>query len=226
MKNRNALFTIFVAGMVFLAACSPQTTATPEVMMDKPTEAMLEKPTDIMMEKTEAPMMDETKPAGMQENETKTSEDTMMKEVPAWFSVPLTDVNSGSEYNITDYNGKVVLVETLAMWCSNCKKQQGEVSKLKQELGDKVTYIGFDIDPNENMENLKEYTASNNFDWVYSVVPAEVSSELAALYGNQFLNPPSTPMLIIDSEGEVHPLPFGIKSAEQLKEFLAPFLGM
>ena len=51
MKNRNALFTIFVAGMVFLAACSPQTTATPEVMMDKPTEAMLEKPTDIMMEK-------------------------------------------------------------------------------------------------------------------------------------------------------------------------------
>jgi thiol-disulfide isomerase/thioredoxin len=135
-------------------------------------------------------------------------------------------VNSGSEYNITDYHGKVVLVETLAMWCSNCKKQQGEVSKLKQELGDKVTYVGFDIDPNENMENLKEYTASNNFDWIYSVVPAEVSSELAALYGNQFLNPPSTPMLIIDSEGEVHPLPFGIKSAEQLKEFLAPFLGM
>ncbi len=226
MKNRNALFTIFVAGMVFLAACSPQTTATPEVMMDKPTEAMLEKPTDIMMEKTEAPMMDETKPAGMLEVETKTSDDTMMKVVPAWFSVPLTDVNSGSEYNITDYHGKVVLVETLAMWCSNCKKQQGEVSKLKQDLGDKVTYVGFDIDPNENMENLKEYTASNNFDWVYSVVPAEVSNELAALYGNQFLNPPSTPMLIIDSEGEVHPLPFGIKSAEQLKEFLAPFLGM
>jgi thiol-disulfide isomerase/thioredoxin len=226
MKNRNALFTLFVAGLVFLAACSPPTTVTPEVMMDKPTEAMLEKPTDIMMKKTEASMMDETKPAGMQEVETKTNDDTRMKEVPAWFSVPLTDVNSGSEYNITDYHGKVVLVETLAMWCSNCKKQQGEVSKLKQELGDKVIYIGFDIDPNENMENLKEYTASNYFDWVYSVVPAEVSSELAVLYGNQFLNPPSTPMLIIDSEGEVHPLPFGIKGAEQLKEFLAPFLGM
>lgn len=234
MKNRNALFTIFVAGMVILVACSPQTTTTPDVMMDKPTEDMMEKPTDEMMEEptdemmeiSAVPMMDETKPAGKQEVETETSDDTMMKEVPAWYSVPLIDVNSESEYMIKDYHGKVVLVETLAMWCSNCKKQQGEVLKLKQELGDKVIYIGFDIDPNENMEKLKEYTASNNFDWVYSVVPSEVSNELAALYGNQFLNPPSTPMLIIDSEGEVHPLSFGIKSTEQLKEFLAPFLGM
>jgi thiol-disulfide isomerase/thioredoxin len=234
MKNRNALFTIFVAGIVFLAACSPQTTATPEIMMDKPTEAMLEKPTGIMMEKTEAPMMDETeapmmdetKPVGMQEAESTTSAETMMKDAPAWFSIPLTDVNTGSQFSISDFKGKVVLFEAMAVWCSNCKSQQGEVLKLKQELGDKVVYVGVDIDPNEDMDKLKVFITANNFDWVYSVAPTELSSELATLYGNQFLNPPSTPMLIIDSKGEVHLLPFGIKSAEQLKEFVTPFLGM
>jgi thiol-disulfide isomerase/thioredoxin len=221
MKNLKSIVPVILAAAIFLAACSPQPAATPEAVMEKPAEVMEEKPAEEMMEKPTEEMMSETKSEDIADGE-----EAMMKESPAWFSVPLTDVNSGSEYSIKDYHGKVVLVEALAMWCSNCKKQQGEVSKLKQELGDKVVYIGFDIDPNENMDNLKDYTASNNFDWVYSVVPAEVSNELAALYGNQFLNPPSTPMLIIDSEGEVHPLPFGIKSAEQLKEFLAPFLGM
>ncbi|MEW6406378.1 MAG: hypothetical protein AB1649_31730, partial [Chloroflexota bacterium] len=56
------------------------------------------------------------------------------------------------------------------------------------------------------------------------VAPADVSRDLASLYGNQFLNPPSTPMLAIDRHGVVHPLPFGIKSAEELQQFIQPFL--
>ena len=135
MKNKNALSTILVAAIVLLAACSPQTKTTPEIMMDKPTEDMMEKPTDIMMEKTEVPMMnetevpmmEETKPAGMQETETKTGAETMMKDIPAWFSVPLTDVNTGSQFSISDFKGKVVLVEAMAVWCSTCISQQGEV---------------------------------------------------------------------------------------------------
>jgi hypothetical protein len=51
-----------------------------------------------------------------------------------------------------------------------------------------------------------------------------VAREIAALYGDQFLNPPSTPMLIIDRRGQVHPLPFGIKSAADLRQALEPFL--
>jgi thiol-disulfide isomerase/thioredoxin len=224
MKKLKVGLPIIVTAMVFLSACSPAVTATPEVMMDKPTEEMMDKPTEAMMEKTAEPMMDETKPADV--SVPLTPDDTMMENMPTWFSAKLTDVNTGNEFSISDYKGQVVVVETLAMWCSNCKKQQGEVLKLKQELGDHVVFVGLDIDPNENMEKLKEYTTANGFDWVYSVASAEISNELASLYGNQFLNPPSTPMLIIDAKGEVHTLPFGIKSAEQLKEFVTPFLEM
>jgi hypothetical protein len=51
-----------------------------------------------------------------------------------------------------------------------------------------------------------------------------VAREIGQLYGDQFLNPPSTPMLIVDRHGEVHLLPFGRKSADDLQEALAPFL--
>ena len=54
--------------------------------------------------------------------------------------------------------------------------------------------------------------------------PRELSLQLSQLYGDQFLNPPSTPMLIVDRQGAVHPLPFGIKDAATLKAALEPFL--
>ena len=72
--------------------------------------------------------------------------------------------------------------------------------------------------------NCKRYAAQHGFDWAYAVAPREVAREISRLYGAQFLNPPSTPMLIIDRHGEAHPLPFGRKTAADLQEALAPFL--
>ena len=141
-----------------------------------------------------------------------------MMETPAWYTASLTDAATGKTFSIHELKGKVILVETLAQWCSNCKKQQGEVKKLREMLGMKNDFvtIGLDIDPNENAADLKSYVMSNGFDWLYAVAPAEVSREIAKLYGDQFLNPPSTPLLIIDRKGVAHPLPFGIKSADDL----------
>ena len=44
------------------------------------------------------------------------------------------------------------------------------------------------------------------------------------LYGAQFLNPPSTPILIVDRHGVAHPLPFGIKSVDELFEAVNMYL--
>jgi len=77
---------------------------------------------------------------------------------------------------------------------------------------------------NESLPDLKEYVERNGFDWYYSVVSQDVAREISQLYGDQFLNPPSTPMLIIDRHGQAHPLPFGIKSAAELLDALQPYL--
>ena len=84
--------------------------------------------------------------------------------------------------------------------------------------------VAIDIDPNEDNAILKAHTDKNGFDWVYAVAPGEVAAEIGQLYGGQFLNPPATPMLIIDRQGQAHPLEFGPKSAQSLQEALAPFL--
>jgi len=206
----SAITVLFV-----LSACSPAV-PTRETMKETPTVAMMDKPTDTMMETPTDDMMGTPTEA--------MGGDEMM--APGFFDVSLTNVNTGESFKISDFPGKVVLIENLAMWCPSCKKQQEQVKLLNNALSmnsDLIT-IGFDVDPNENAADLKKYTESNGFDWVYAVPPQEVLNEISKLYGANFLNPPSTPILIIDRKGGVHPMPFGIKSADDLKKFIDPFL--
>ena len=204
------------------------------MMEDKPAdEAMVdEQPTaDAVMEDKPADeaMMDEQPAADAMMEEQPTAE-TMMDlpvvDLPAWYSAQLTDVTTGQPFAIADHLGKVVLVETLAVWCSNCMKQQREVLALHEALGERDDFIsvGLDIDLNESAEQLRDHATRNGFDWTYAVATPEVAREISDLYGINFLNPPSTPMLIIDRAGQAHPLPFGIKRAADLQAALEPFL--
>lgn len=210
-------------GLVFLlVACGPA--ATPDTMMEEtPThDTMMETsptPDDMMGDMaTQAPASDDMM------NDSAMGDSTMSS--PAWFDNSFTDASTGMTYSINDFKGKVVLVETLAMWCPTCLAQQKQVLALHGMLGtrDDFVSIGLDIDPNENLADLKVYVASNGFDWYYAVTAPGVAREIGQLYGDQFLNPPSTPMLIVDRHGEAHPLPFGLKSADDLLKALTPYL--
>lgn len=216
--NINKLSRFLILVPLFVSACAP---AMPtEAMAEKPVEEMA-KPTEVMMEKSAEPMPEKPDEAMA----AKPAE--AMMESPGWFSVSLTNVSTGQPFKISDYKGKVVLVETLAQWCSNCKKQQQQVLELHKTLGENPDFVsvGLDIDPNENAGQLKKYIESNGFTWTYAVAPAEVSNELASLYGTQFLNPPATPMLFIDREGKVTLLPLGtIKSVDNLRQAVEPLL--
>lgn len=210
---------------------------TEEVMMDRAAteealmedqgseEAMAAKALteEVMMAKevAEEAMMKEATEEAMAE---KPADEAMA--APAWFNAELTDVNSGETFKIADFKGKVVLVETMAVWCPTCLRQQGQMRALHELLGerDDLVSLSLDIDPNEDTEILKEHVTKNGFDWRYAVAPPEVAREIGQLYGAQFLNPPSAPILIVDRTGEVHPLPFGLKDAPTLQEALAPFM--
>jgi len=211
MKTKQILLSAMVVTTFLVTACGGE--PAPDVMMDKETPTV-----EVMMEK-ETPTAD-----AMMAEETPTTE--AMLEAPAWYSASLTDASTGRVFAIQDFKGKVVLVEAMAIWCSNCLQQQGQVKALHGLLGgrDDFVSIGLDIDPNEDLASLKTYVENNGFDWLYAVPAVDVSRELSSLYGDQFLNPPATPILVIDRHGEAHVLPFGIKSADQLLQFIQPFL--
>jgi cytochrome oxidase Cu insertion factor (SCO1/SenC/PrrC family) len=149
-----------------------------------------------------------------------------MMETPAWYSASLTNVSTGQTFTVNDFKGKVILVETMAIWCSTCFRQQGQVKALHDLLGqrDDFVSIGLDVDPNEDAASLKSYVEKNGFDWLYAVATTEVAQDISKHYGDQFLNPPSAPIVVIDRKGEAHPMPFGVKSADELLQFIQPFL--
>ena len=147
---------------------------------------------------------------------------------PAWFDIRLTDVRTGQTFAISDFAGKVVLVETMAEWCPTCVEQQREVKKfhdLRAGSSDVVS-VSLDIDVHEDEPSLKEYAATLGYDWHFAVAPLEVARALGNLYSAEYLNPPYSPILLIDRDGVATSLPYGVKTADYLRttveQHLAP----
>jgi thiol-disulfide isomerase/thioredoxin len=242
IKNMLSFLMLF---SVLLAACSSiapaaeigETEPAAEVMMDQEQESNMQgdqdssmASEDSMMESKNDPMeekdmSEENKDTSMEDKDAVMA-DKAMVEMPAWHKARLLNVKTGETFVISDLSGKVILVETMATWCSNCLKQQQQVKSLHDLLGNRDDFIslGISVDVNEEPEALSQYTQEYGFDWLYTIASTDVAREISTLYGDQFLNPPSTPMLIIDRHGEVHVLPFGIKDAQSLYEVLQPFL--
>ncbi len=145
---------------------------------------------------------------------------------PEWFNVELTDAQTGEIFTINDYAGKVVLIETMAVWCPTCILQASYVYRLHDQLGhpDDLISVSLDVDLNEDAAALKEYINEYGFDWHFAVSPLEVDHALGNLYSAEYLNPPLAPMLIIDRQGNVHQLEYGLKDTETLRKAVEPFL--
>lgn len=146
--------------------------------------------------------------------------------MPSWFDVQMVDINSGKSFKVSDFSGKVVLVETMATWCPTCQGEMSQVQQLRTDYGpltDLVT-ISLDVDPNEDATVLQKYAALNSFNWLIAIAPESVGGFLSKNYDVEYLNPPLQPMLIIDRKGGVWGLPFGAKSAISLEKTLDPYL--
>jgi thiol-disulfide isomerase/thioredoxin len=235
-KNSRFTVLVIILTVLLLSACRSGAPSE-EAMTDEPAEAVVmeaEATKAMMPEKTATldTMMDQPTDSMMQETPAQeammdaTDEPEEMVETPSWYGVELISATTGEAFRISDFEGKVVLVETMAIWCTTCRAQQGEIEALHEELGQREDFISvtLDVDPNEEQSDLKAYVEQNSFDWLYAIAPAGVSREIGMLYGDQFLNPPSAPVFIIDKQGMAHALPFGLKSADELYETVNQYL--
>lgn len=135
----------------------------------------------------------------------------------AWRTASLRDVVTGEEFSISDLEGKVVAIEAMAIWCTNCRVQQGEAqAALEQVSSPDVVYISLDVDPNEREEDLAAYASREGFEWRFVVASADVSRSLAATFGDQILSPPATPLVILGPDGELIEKHTGIKGGADL----------
>ena len=137
----------------------------------------------------------------------------------AWATAELTDVATGEPFTIAELaaSGRTVVLETMAIWCSNCLAQQ---RRIEEALGrverSSVAYVVLTVDPSEDAAKLAQYRERNGFDGIYAVSDRSVSRSLAAEFGDQVLNPPSTPVVLISPAGRVTLTDFGPKSADRM----------
>ena len=138
-----------------------------------------------------------------------------------WINIELSDIRTGEKFKISDFNDRPVLLESFAVWCPTCTRQQQEVKKLHEELGDSFVSISIDTDPNEDRTLIKEHKEKNGFDWIYVVAPKEFTQSLIDQFGFGIVNAPAAPMILICGDGTLRQLDSGLKRVNELKEELS-----
>jgi len=133
----------------------------------------------------------------------------------AWAQIELTDVRTGERFRIADFAGRVIVVEPMAVWCTNCKAQQREGAAMLGELPDLV-WIALDIDPRESPDLLAGAAAERGHAFRWAIAPPELSRGLEADFGTIVLNPVPTPLILIGTDGRITLTEFGLKDATTL----------
>jgi len=138
-----------------------------------------------------------------------------------WINIELRDVATGESFRVSDFSDKPVLLESFAVWCPTCTKQQRVTKKLEEEVGDSIVSISIDTDPNEDEARVQKHIDDNGFSWYYAISPIEFTQSLIDQFGIDIVNAPSAPMVLICDGEKARQLGSGVKSVEKLKEEVA-----
>lgn len=81
-----------------------------------------------------------------------------------------TDID-GKTFSLSDYRGKVVVIDFMATWCGPCVAQMGHLKQVYSNYGDKVLIMSIDVDPNETNEMIRQFKASYGDEWIFAGGP-------------------------------------------------------
>jgi len=135
-----------------------------------------------------------------------------------WRDIPLRDVVSGETFRISDFEGRPLLLESFAVWCPTCTKQQQQIHKLHQDIRSDVISISLDVDPNEDENLVRDHASRNGFDWLYAIAPPDLTRALIEEFGTNIVAAPSAPIVLICEDQRARLLKRGVKKAEVLHE--------
>ena len=92
----------------------------------------------------------------------------IIKQVAADFSIQ--DVDSGSTYSLSDFWGKVVVLDFFATWCTPCQVSLPYLKEIYSDYSeDKVQIISIDIDNSESIASVSQFREDENMDWIVGI---------------------------------------------------------
>jgi thiol-disulfide isomerase/thioredoxin len=135
-------------------------------------------------------------------------------------AMELRDVRTDETFTLGELaaNGPVI-VETMAIWCTNCRSQMHQVTAA-HELAE-FHSVSIDVEPAEVAEDLVAYADREGFDWPFVLADAQLATALRDRFGTEALFPPGMPKLLIRPDGSVELLPLGeLLSAQQIADLV------
>ena len=135
----------------------------------------------------------------------------------------LPDINfpdvSGNFHSISEWGGKILIINFWATWCPPCLKEIPEFIAMQEQYSDiGLQFIGIAID---DQDSVQEYLLSTKIN--YPILIGGVTGiALAQELGNSFDAVPFT--LIVNQQGQIIHRQPGEFSREQLMEIIAPLI--
>ncbi len=139
---------------------------------------------------------------------------------PDWHNLTLTNARTGAAFTLADFEGKVVSIEPMATWCTNCRRQQQTIDTIASQYGDDVVFISLSVGENISDATLAAYAQNEGFDWVFAIATPELLTALVNQFGRTVTTPPSTPHFYIAPDGTTTTLYTGFKSADEFTSTL------
>jgi thiol-disulfide isomerase/thioredoxin len=136
---------------------------------------------------------------------------------------PLPDFNlpdvEGNQHNISEWQGKIRVINFWATWCPPCLKEMPEFMALQEQYAAKgLQFIGIAID---DQDPVKKYLASTKIN--YPILIGDVTGiTLAHQLGNIIDAVPFT--VVVNQQGQIIHRQPGEFSREQIMKVIKPLL--
>ena len=114
-------------------------------------------------------------------------------------------------FRLSDWRGKVVVINFWATWCPPCRTEMPDMEKLSQEYADDVVFIGIDL--GEEAETVLQFIEQSGYTYNFAI---DATYALMESYPTDGI--PYT--VVVDAEGVVSSIRLGLATYEKLKEML------
>lgn len=116
----------------------------------------------------------------------------------------------GETYSLNDLNGRPVVINFWASWCSPCKAEAPELVKLYQKYGEQIEIYAVNLTANDSVSNAKAF--ANNYKFTFPVLLDE-----DAVAAQKYNIAPIPTTFFVNNEGIIEDIVLGLVDPQTLE---------